>query len=226
MMRLHKFLAVSGVASRRRAEQLIAEGIVTVNGVPVTTLGTQINEDTDVITVQGKVVTLSYKRVYYALHKPDGYICSTIDQGATSVLRLVPPEPRVYPVGRLDKDSTGLLLISNDGDFTLRVTHARYGCEKEYFVVLDRELTQADCEKLKKGMKLGGKRLQSIQVVAVEKTSARLVLHEGVNREIRRVLGGLGYTIKKLKRIRIGKLELGSLQPGQWRAIRPTDVMK
>ena len=215
-----------GVASRRRAETLISEGRVTVNGESITKLGTVIDETIDDITCDGKPVKPEKKKVYIALNKPSGYVSSTVDKEGKSVLDLVKIKERIYPVGRLDRDSSGLLLLTNDGDFAELVMHPRNGSEKEYFVVLDRDLKPEDAKRLETGhLIIDGKRLQPIKVTAAKNASARLVLREGVNREVRRVMGKLNYSVKRLKRVRVGALELGTLAEGQWRHITPDLVL-
>lgn len=226
MIRLQKFLADAGVASRRQAETLITAGKVTVNGMAVTKLGTTVDADRDVVTCNGEPVTIKTEKVYLAVHKPVGYISSTSDGQGKSILSIIGSKERIYPVGRLDKDSCGLLILTNDGEFTNRLTHARFGAEKEYFVVLDQDLRSEDIKRMEKGMRLpNGTRLRPVKVTMAKNKSARLILTEGVNRQIRRMLGLLGYTVVKLKRIRIGKLELGELKPGKWRNIKPEDVI-
>lgn len=226
-MRLQKFLALAGVASRRKAEELIENGRVAVNGVTITRLGTTIDETQDKVTFNNKPIKLETKKVYVALHKPVGYVSSTVGNEGKSVLSLVKVKTRLYPVGRLDKDSSGLILLTNDGELTDQLTHPRYGSEKEYFIVLDRDLLPEDAKRLSSGrLTLAGKRLQPIKVVSAQNKTTRLILKEGVNRELRRVLGRLGYTVIRLKRIRIGSLELGELKEGQWRFITPEDITK
>jgi len=226
MMRLQKYLAMCGVASRRKAETLIADGLITVNGEKVTKLGTVIDENADDITYNGKLVKLEKRKVYIALNKPSGYVSSTVDKEGKSVLDLVKLKERIYPVGRLDRDSSGLLLLTNDGDFAEKVMHPRNGSEKEYFVVLDHDLKPEDIRKLEAGhLIIDGKRLQPIKVTSAKNASARLVLREGVNREVRRVMGKLNYSVKRLKRIRVGGLELGTLEEGQWKHVTPDMVL-
>ena len=226
MMRLQKYLAMCGVASRRKAETLIADGLITVNGEKVTKLGTVIDENADDVTCNGKPVKLEKRKVYIALNKPSGYVSSTVDKEGKSVLDLVKLKERIYPVGRLDRDSSGLLLLTNDGDFAEKVMHPRNGSEKEYFVVLDHDLKPEDIKKLEAGhLIIDGKRLQPIKVTSSKNASARLVLREGVNREVRRVMGKLNYSVKRLKRVRVGALELGTLEEGQWRHVTPDMVL-
>jgi len=224
MIRLQKFLAAANVASRRQAEKLISAGKIKINGQIITKLGTKIDENNDQVEYQNKIVKLETDKIYLALNKPAGYISTTANQQGKSVLDLVKIKTRLYPAGRLDQESTGLIILTNDGEFAQKITHPRFGGEKEYFVVLDQDLRIADIKKLEKGMKIGDQRLQPIKVISPKNKSARLILKEGINRQIRRMLGHLGYTVVKLKRIRIGKLELKDLKPGQWRKISKEDV--
>lgn len=224
MMRLQKFLAAAGIASRRASEELISEGKIKVNSKVVTKLGTTVDENLDVVEFGGQKITLPQNKIYIALHKPVGYICSTNDEQGKTIMTLVKSKERIFPVGRLDQDSSGLIILTNDGEFANRLTHPRYGSEKEYFVTLDRDLAENDIEKIEKGLTIDGKKLRSVQVKDARNKSAKLILKEGINRQIRRMLGKLGYTVIKLKRIRIGALELGTLAAGDYKIINKKDV--
>lgn len=224
-MRLQKFLAAAGITSRRKAEELITSGKIKINGEVVTQLGTTIDETADEVEYNGRIVKTENHKIYLALNKPIGYISTTTESQGQSVLKLVKTKERVYPVGRLDKDSSGLLLLTNDGEFANQLTHPRYGGQKEYFVVLDTDLKAEDAKKLAKGMVIDGKRLKPAKIIAVKNKSVRLEIKEGINRQIRRMLGKLGYTVVKLKRIRIDKLELGDLKEGSWKKIKKQDVI-
>jgi len=223
-LRLQKFLAQAGISSRRKAEELIAAGRVKVNG-EVATVGESLDPTIDRVQLDNKPVTRHTHLVYFALNKPVGYVSSASSSPGKSVLQLVKSPVRLFPVGRLDKDSSGLLLLTNDGAFTERVTHARYGCEKEYFVVLDRDLTPGDTTKLGRGFRVGPQFLPGVKIVMAKNKSARFVLKQGLNRQIRRMLGRLGYNVNKLKRIRIGRLQLADLAEGKTKPIQPTDVL-
>jgi pseudouridine synthase len=223
-LRLQKFLASAGIASRRKAEELITFGKISVNGEVVTTQGTMVDPEVDIVRYGGKIVRPATEHVYIALHKPAGYVTSASSTQGPSVLQLVKRPERLFSVGRLDKDSTGLLLLTNDGDFAEKISHARYGCEKEYFVVLDQPLLPSDKTKLERGVRVGADLLKGLRVVSIADNTIRVVLKQGMHRQIRRMLGRLGYTAKKLKRVRIGKLELGDLEVGKSRIIDPKDV--
>jgi pseudouridine synthase len=140
-------------------------------------------------------------------------------------LELVKVKQRIYPVGRLDKDSSGLMLLTNDGEFANKIMHPRYGCHKRYFIVLDQDLKPTDIRRLEQGMTIDGKRLSPAKILMAKNKSAIISLQEGINRQIRRMLGRLGYTVIKLKRIQIGKLELGDLPEGQWKKINKEEVI-
>ena len=218
-MRLNKFLASAGVASRRKADSLIASGKVAINGIIVKELGTQVNESKDIVECSGKVLRLKNDHTYIALNKPVGYISSASNSQGKSVLQLVNRHSRLYPVGRLDKDSHGLIILTDDGDLTYQSTHAKFGWEKEYEVVIDKPLDKKDAEIIGRGMIINDKKLQPVRISFNKGSIVRLVLREGVNRQIRRMLGRLGYRVIDLKRIRIGKLELGELKEGEWKKI-------
>lgn len=225
MIRLQKFLAEAGVSSRRKAEELIKAGQVKVNDKIITELGTKVDESKDKIKYNNKILNLKSDKIYVALNKPIDYVSSVSSDQGESILDLVKVKERLYPVGRLDKDSSGLILLTNDGEFTNQITHPKFESEKEYFIILDQDLKKEDIQKLKKGLILGDKKLQGVKVVMAKNKSTRIILKEGMNRQIRRMLGKLGYTVIRLKRIRIGKLELGDLKEGQWKKINKEDVI-
>ncbi|NCN07376.1 rRNA pseudouridine synthase [Candidatus Falkowbacteria bacterium] len=224
MIRLQKFLADAGVASRRKAEELILAGRIKVNGQVVKELGTKVDEVEDKIEYNGNIVSVTVDKVYIALNKPIGYISSATSSQGKSVLDLVDVGYRIYPVGRLDKDSSGLILLTNDGDFTNKLTHAKYGCEKEYEVVIDKSFLDIDKKAFESGMKLAGYKLQPVQITLIKDNLVRLVLKEGINRQIRKMMGKRGYSVISLKRIRIGKLKLANLELGKWKKINNQDV--
>lgn len=223
MIRLQKFLASAGVSSRRKAEEFIVAGKVKVNGQVVTELGTKVSED-DQVEYDGKLLKPETNKIYIALNKPVGYISSATSSQGESVLDLVKIKERIYPVGRLDKDSSGLILLTNNGEFTNKITHARYGCEKEYEVLLDKPFLDIDKKSFESGLKLAGHQLQPVKVTLVKDNIVRLILKEGINRQIRKMMGKCGYDVIDLKRIRIGKFKLANLKSGQWKNINCQDV--
>ena len=224
MMRLQKFLSQAGVASRRKAEELIIQGKIEVNGRIVTKLGSTVDEKKDIIKYNGQIVKSSTEKVYIALNKPAGYANSTSSQQGKSVLELVKVQEKIYPIGRMDKDVSGLTILTNDGEFANKISHPYYGSEKEYFVVLNKDLQAEDIKKLERGVTLSGKKLQGIKVVMAKNKSARLILKEGINNQIKRSMGKFGYDVKKLKVIRIGKLELENILEGKWKRIEKSSI--
>jgi len=225
MIRLNKFLANSGVSSRRKADELIANGKIKVNGRTVTALGVQIDEIRDKVEYLGKIVNVIEDNIYIALNKPIGYISSSTSLQGKSVLELVPREERVYPVGRLDKDSKGLIILTNDGELAYKLTQAKFEFEKEYEVIISKPLDKADKKILQEGMIIEGKKVRGVGVSIVNDKKLKLILKEGINRQIRKMLGQLGYGVLELKRIRINKLRLGDLKEGQWKKVQKTDII-
>lgn len=226
-MRLNKFIAQAGVCSRRKADELIKGGQIKVNSIIVKELGTVIDENNDKIQIGNRRLDLANQKVYFALNKPVGYITSATSAQGKSVLELVKEiKERVYPVGRLDKQSRGLIILTDDGDLAYKLTQAKFGIEKEYEVELDRPLDAKDIKIFERGMELEGKRLQPVEVVSRRGNKANLVLREGVNRQIRKMAEKLGYRVKDLKRVRIGKLNLGNLKEGGYIRISPQDIIE
>jgi len=224
MIRLQKFIAQAGITSHRTEEDLIVDGKIKVNGKVVDKLGTVIDEKNDQIEYRGKLLKPESNKIYIALNKPVGYVSTAATSQGKSILSLVKVPERLFPIGRLDKDSSGLIILTNDGEFANLAAHPRYGHEKEYFVVIDHMLKPEAQKIMERGMMLGDKRLQPVKILSVSKDSLRIIMSEGVNHQIRRMLGKLGYTVVRLKRVRIGRLELGSLQPGQWKKISRSQI--
>jgi len=227
MMRLQKFLAMAGVASRRKSEELILQGKIKVNGDVMRELGTQIDETKDKIEYDGKIIKTQDEKIYIALNKPINYISSTIGWQGKSVLELIPGNQRIYPVGRLDKDSRGLIILTNDGDLAYELTQAKFQHEKEYEVDINKAFVSAAKKALEKGMEIDGKAVRGIGVKILNNKKLRLTLKEGINRQIRKMLGILGYDVLDLKRVRIAKLKLDDLniKDGQWKKIRKEDII-
>ena len=222
--RVHKILARAGVASRRRCEELIAEGRVEVNGV-VVGLGAQLDVNTDIVTIDGAFVPLAPDAVYYVLNKPAGYVTTVHDpQGRPTVVDLVPPEPRVFPVGRLDLDTEGLLVLTNDGELTHRLTHPSFGIEKEYLAEVEGTPSRGSLRRLREGVELDDGLTAPAKVALVHPNVVRLVIHEGRNRQVRRMCAAIGHPVLRLVRVRIGSLVIGSLAPGQWRVLDGSEV--
>ncbi len=227
--RLHKVLAHAGVASRRAAERLMQEGRVSVNGEVVRTLGALVDPQHDAITVDGRIVAAGEAPQYVMLNKPVGYVSTAHDErGRPTVLDLVQASGRLYPVGRLDADSEGLILLTNDGDFALRVTHPRYGVDKEYRVLVRGLPDPAAIAHLRDGVQLpeGYARPVAVEVLGREgqRTWLRIVLRQGWKRQVRRILAAVGHSVERLIRVRIGELALGDLPVGRWRALSAAEA--
>ncbi|HTI71943.1 MAG TPA: pseudouridine synthase [Candidatus Limnocylindria bacterium] len=229
VVRLQKFLAECGVASRRSCEKLIYDGQVAVNGKVVKELGTKIDPARDAVRVDGAEVRLK-KKLYLALNKPRGYICTKRDpEGRMIISELLPPEwANLAPVGRLDKDSEGLIFLSNDGDFSLRLTHPRYGIKKIYEVRVAGKVALPDTQKILQGVRDEGDFLKADRVRIMSANNSHsfleIELSEGRNREIRRMLGALGFEVDFLRRVQIGKIKLGELKPGRWRTLSGPEI--
>jgi 23S rRNA pseudouridine2605 synthase len=216
--RLQKYLARAGIASRRKAEELITSGRVTVNGY-VATLGMKVQQG-DEVRLDGKQVEKMAETITYMLNKPTGYVTTADDEmGRKTVLELLPQTPGLHPIGRLDMDSEGLLLLTTDGDLTLRLTHPRFEHEKEYRVwCKEGELGAAELGILERGLELDDGRAKAIVAKRAE-GGCKLVLAEGRNRQVRRMLAKVGYSVTRLVRTRIARLELGDLASGQYREL-------
>jgi len=239
--RLARFLAHAGIASRRHAEKLIAGGHVQVNGVVVTSQGTHVHPERDEVLVDGKAVHETTRHVYILLHKPVGYVCTMQDpQGRPTVLDLLPAELRrlrVYPVGRLDRDTSGLLLLTNDGDFALRMSHPRYAMEKHYQALVQGCPSATSLEALRKGVTIteGDKRSQQSEYTTAPATVnllrregadcwLALTIHEGRKRQVRRMLAAVGHPVLKLIRVGVGSLALEDLPVGAWRYLSSQEI--
>jgi 23S rRNA pseudouridine2605 synthase len=218
-VRLNRFLAAAGLGSRRHCDQLIADGRVTINGQVCTDFSAQPTER-DHVKVNGKLVH-GERRLDIMLHKPAGFVSTRSDpQARDTIFDLLPPHlPRLFNVGRLDAQTEGLLLLTNDGALAQRLTHPRYKIEKEYEVTIDRLWDPTLAPKLHKGIVLDGQRARIDSLHSVKPTRLRVVLRQGINRQIRRMFYEVGYEVKKLVRIRIGRLRLGDLPRGHWRPL-------
>ena len=223
IINLTQAIARSGRCSRRKAEGLIRAGQVKVNG-QAAVLGAKIDPAEDQITVAGQPLGSAGKKVYYLVNKPIGYVCTVSDVHASKrVVDLVPKIPKVWPVGRLDKDSRGLIILTNDGDLTYRLTHPKFEHEKEYLVTLDKEIMSALLLGLKRGIKLeeGIAKVDNIKKISPIKIS--LVIHQGWKRQIRRMVQACGYKVADLIRIRIGKTKLGDIRNGEYREMKSSN---
>ncbi|MGH9062950.1 MAG: pseudouridine synthase [Acidimicrobiales bacterium] len=222
--RLQKVLARTGFGSRRVCEDLIRAGRVTVNGLPAQ-LGQRVDPDADRVAVDGRPVGVRPDLVYYLLNKPTGVITTASDPaGRPRVLDLVPAHPRVFPVGRLDADTEGLLVLTNDGELAQHLTHPSFGVEKEYLAEVEGTPLPGVLRQLRQGVALDDGRTSPAKVGVVGPGTLRLVLHEGRNRQVRRMCAAVGHPVRRLVRTRIGPIVDRSLGPGQWRQLTVDEV--
>jgi len=228
-MRIHKYLAHAGVASRRSAETMVERGEVTVNSA-VATIGQVIDSETAIVAVQGKQVKLDSILVYYLLNKPRGVVSAVTDpDGRRTVVSLVPGGHRLYPVGRLDFDSEGLMLLTNDGDLAYKLTHPKFEISKTYRVLVKGVMTDKAIGYLEAGVTIEGKKTAADQVNIVEAQTSNtwidITIHEGRNRQIRKMCDAVGYPVLRLIRTKLGPWELGELKSGKFRALSESDIM-
>jgi 23S rRNA pseudouridine2605 synthase len=217
--RLSKFLAGAGVASRRTCEEIIFAGRVAVNGV-ITVIPQTLVDEGDLITVDGKNVMPEEKKVYYMLNKPVNYVCSAKKTGASRIiLELFDVPYRIFTIGRLDKDTQGLILLTNDGHFANRVIHPSADIQKEYLAKTDQEITAEHLMTISNGTLVEGTFVKPVRVSKVRRGTIKIVIGEGKKREVRVLLEAAGLQIKELTRIRIGSLQLGALPVGAWREL-------
>ena len=222
--RLQKILARAGLGSRRHCEELIEAGSVTINGT-VATLGDKADAETDHIDVDGVRIGTQPGLVYYLLNKPTGVVTTAADtHGRPIVTELVPTEPRVFPIGRLDQDTEGLLLLTNDGDLAQRLAHPKFGVEKEYLVEVEGNPTRGELRQLREGVELDDGVTAPAKVALVERTLVRITIHEGRKRQVRRMCEAVGHPVIRLVRTKIGPLADRSLAPGEWRVLAIDEV--
>jgi len=221
-MRLNKHISESGVASRREADAWIAAGRVTVNGAKGE-LGTQVRPG-DVVLVDGEPLPLRRKAVYLALHKPRGISSTTDGAVPDNIVDFVGHPERIFPVGRLDKDSEGLILLTNDGDIVNEVLRVERGHEKEYLVTVEPDVTDTFLAMMGRGVRIGAEMTKPAAVTRAGPNRFRIVLTQGLNRQIRRMCSALGWRVKRLVRVRIMHIRLGDLPPGRWRDLTEAEV--
>ena len=225
--RLQKFLSNAGIASRRHAEEMIKAGHVKINGKTVTVLGTKIDPDKDRVEADGRKVKIK-KLIYIALNKPKKYVTTRHDpQKRKTVFDLLPADMRnmVWPVGRLDYMTEGLLILTNDGELTQTLTHPSREHEKEYQVVLDRAISDGKLEKVRSGIRLGDKVTSPAKVWLISEQVVGMIIHEGWNRQIKRMFSVIGLTVRELKRTRVGKLKLKNLKSGEWKFVGKDEIV-
>lgn len=228
-IRLQKVLAESGIASRRKSEDLIKNNLVFVNE-KLAKIGDKVNPFKDKIVVNGKKIDYNFKKYYIMLHKPRGFV-STVDDdlGRKCVIDLVKDVPaKIYPVGRLDKDSEGLILLTNDGEFSNSVIHPSKHIEKKYRVTVKPKIKEEQLVKLSSGMEIDGYKTEPAKISvlkdAEDRTVLEVIIKEGRNKQIRKMCENVGLTVARLKRLSIGQLKLGMLQPGKWRHLSPKEI--
>jgi len=222
-MRLQKFLSTAGVCSRRKGEELILEGRVSVNGIVVTQLGTKVDSTEDCIEVDGQPILPEQALVYIALNKPAAYVTTCSQPDEKIVLDLIDISERVYPVGRLDKDSTGLLLLTNDGRLHHKLSHPSFDHEKEYVVTVGKPISDGAMKKMAQGLPMMGSKTRPAVIRRLAARKFRIILQEGRNRQIRRMVRKVGHQTVRLKRIRVATVKLGKLPEGAWRHLSPKE---
>ncbi len=231
-MRLQKYIAECGIASRRNAEKIIESGRVRVNGEIVDFMGCVIDPECDVVEIDGRVIECESKKYYIMLHKPKNYVTTVSDDlGRPTVMHLVSDiNARIYPVGRLDFDTTGLLIMTNDGDFANILTHPKHVVNKTYIARIDRPLSEDEIEKLQKGIDLDGVKTAPAKAENIKRPQkgyeVKITIHEGKNRQVRRMLDAVGVNVMSLKRISVGSLTLGNLPEGKWRKLSDAEINK
>ncbi|MBC2712487.1 MAG: rRNA pseudouridine synthase [Desulfosarcina sp.] len=226
LVRLQKFLSEAGACSRRKGEVHILSGAVTVNGKVITILGTKVDPDTDAVQLNGVPVGKPDRHIYVMLNKPEGVVSSCKHRGEPVVTDLVSLPQRLFPVGRLDKDSTGLLLLTNDGRIHHRLSHPSFDHEKEYDVTVQWPLADEALAAMEKGMPLSGVMTRPARVCRISGNRFRIVLMEGKNRQIRRMVKKVGNRVVHLNRIRLADLTLGSLAKGSWRHLSQGEIRR
>ncbi|MCX7879286.1 MAG: rRNA pseudouridine synthase [Ignavibacteria bacterium] len=225
-IRLNKLIAESGIASRRKADELIKAGVVKVNNKVVTKLGILVNYS-DLVTVNGKPIKRLQKYDYFLLNKPKDVICTTEDEkGRKTVVDLIPTKNRIYPVGRLDRNTTGVLLLTNDGELANRLMHPRYGIIRVYQVGLDKGLKPEYAKEIAKGIEIEGIKYSKCEIQIDPKDNRKLLiaLTEGKNHEIKKIFEHFGYEVKKLNRKAFGNLTTRGLKRGEWRPLTKAEV--
>ncbi len=214
-MRINKYLAESGHCSRRQADELIKQNKVFIND-EIAELGSQVDE-TDEVKVGKKLIINHQSSIYIAYHKPVGVICTTDETKRDNIIEKIDIKERIYPVGRLDVESSGLIILTNDGDFANKIMHPKFKHEKEYLVETEQVINEQSIKKLRQGIKLREGIAKADKILRVSDNKLRIVVHQGWNRQIRRMVENIGYEVLSLKRIRVGSIKMEDLPPGKWR---------
>lgn len=228
-MRLQKYISRSGVTSRRKAEDLIKQGKIKVNGKVISEMGFKVNTDKDIVEYQGEIIKPIEDKTYIILNKPVGYVTTVDDEkNRPTVMDLVEDiKDRIYPVGRLDMDSSGLLLLTNDGIITNKLTHPSNEIEKVYLVEVEGIPSEDSLNRFRKGLIIDGRKTWPAEVELTNKSSdkslLKVTIHEGRNRQVRKMCSAIGHPVKRLKRIEIGAIKLGNLNTGEWRYLTKSE---
>lgn len=227
--RLQKFMASCGVASRRKCEELIINGSVRVNESIVTNLGFKVDPDKDRVYVHNKSILPVAKKIYIILHKPVGYVSTVKDErNRPTIIDLININDRIYPIGRLDYDTSGLILLTNDGEIYNKIIHPREEINKIYVATVKGLLTKDNIEKFKNGIDIGGYITAPAKIEVIRQvqgnSEVKITIHEGKNRQIRRMCDAIGHPVINLKRISVGKIELGNLKYGEWRYLNEREI--
>jgi len=221
-VRLNKYISETGVCSRREADKWIEAGRVTCNG-SLAVLGTQVGE-ADEIRVDGRLLGRRKKQIYIALNKPAGITCTTETHVEGNIIDLIGHAERIFPIGRLDKESEGLILLTNDGDIVNEILRSENNHEKEYLVTVERAVTDLSLKMMADGVKIMGEITKPCKVARVNEKTFRMILTQGLNRQIRRMCSALGYRVQHLRRVRIINIGLDTLAPGEWRELAEAEV--
>lgn len=227
--RLQKYIANSGVTSRRKAEELILSGHVKVNGITITELGTKVEPAKDVVMVDNKIITEAQQFVYLKLYKPEGYVTTVKDQfNRKTVIDLINIKDRIYPIGRLDYNTSGLLLLTNDGDLANKLLHPKYKIYKIYVAEVTGQISLDSIEKLKKGVIIDGYKTAPAKIKLLNHNQnssiVQVSIYEGKNRQVRKMLDSVGHTVKKLERVSFGEITLDNLKTGQWKFLSKEEI--
>lgn len=222
-MRLQKYMAKSGIASRRKSEKMIEEGLVKLNGKIVTEQGIDIDPDKDIVMVDDKIIRLEENKIYIMLNKPLGYVTTMDDEKNRKIIMdlIENVDERIYPIGRLDMDTSGLMLLTNDGKLTNKITHPRNQVVKKYIAIVNGTPNKLELTKFRKGLMIDGRRTSPAKIKIMKNYETESILeieiNEGRNRQIRKMCEAINHPIKKLKRVSIGEIQLGGLPVGEWR---------